>query len=41
MLTIDYRLSTLVDNDRIPCLGEGEINNFGKPVDLLVDETSV
>lgn len=41
VLTIAHRLSTVVDNDRILCLGEGEIKNFGKPVDLLVDETSV
>lgn len=41
VLTIAHRLSTVVDNDRILCLSEGKIKNFGKPIDLLMDESTV
>ena len=41
MLTIAHRLSTIVDNDKIICLSEGELKNFGRPHALLYDETSV
>nr|QUF59454.1 ATP-binding cassette transporter Abcc4-1 [Brachionus angularis] len=41
VLTIAHRLATVVDSDRILCLSEGKIINFGIPKDLLDDETSI
>jgi ATP-binding cassette subfamily C (CFTR/MRP) protein 4 len=41
VLTIAHRLATVVDSDRILCLSEGLIKNFGPPKELLEDETSI
>nr|UOU03341.1 ATP-binding cassette subfamily C4-1-2 [Brachionus rubens] len=41
VLTIAHRLATVVDSDRILCLSEGKIINFGVPRELLQDETSI
>nr|APD26517.1 ATP-binding cassette transporter subfamily C member 4 X1 protein [Brachionus koreanus] len=41
VLTIAHRLATVVDSDRILCLSEGKIVNFGVPKDLLNDQTSI
>ncbi|CAF0837577.1 unnamed protein product [Brachionus calyciflorus] len=41
VLTIAHRLATVVDSDRILCLSEGKIVNFGIPKELLEDETSI
>nr|QNH67890.1 ATP-binding cassette transporter subfamily C member 4 X7 [Brachionus rotundiformis] len=41
VLTIAHRLATVVDSDRILCLSEGNIINFGVPKELLSDQTSI
>ncbi|RNA32981.1 multidrug resistance-associated 4-like [Brachionus plicatilis] len=41
VITIAHRLHTIIDNDRILCLSQGRVVNFGHPIDLLTDKNSV
>nr|UOU03342.1 ATP-binding cassette subfamily C4-4-1 [Brachionus rubens] len=41
VITIAHRLHTIIDNDRILCLSQGKVQNFGRPYELIEDETSV
>merc|ERR1712127_695068 len=41
VLTIAHRLNTIIDSDRIMCLSKGKVENFGRPLDLIKDRSSV
>jgi len=41
VLTIAHRLHTIIDSDRILCLSKGRIESFGRPIDLIEDQTSI
>ena len=41
VLTIAHRLHTIIDSDRILCLSKGRIESFGRPIDLIQDQTSI
>ena len=41
VLTIAHRLHTIIDSDRIMCLSKGRLENFGRPCDLLEDESTI
>nr|UOU03343.1 ATP-binding cassette subfamily C4-4-2 [Brachionus rubens] len=41
VITIAHRLHTIIDNDRILCLSQGKVQNFGRPYELIEDETSI
>ena len=38
VITIAHRLKTIIDYDRILVLGDGQVIQFGKPVDLIRQE---
>nr|APD26522.1 ATP-binding cassette transporter subfamily C member 4 X4 protein [Brachionus koreanus] len=41
VITIAHRLHTIIDNDRILCLSQGRVVNFGRPYELIEDETTI
>nr|QNH67887.1 ATP-binding cassette transporter subfamily C member 4 X4 [Brachionus rotundiformis] len=41
VITIAHRLHTIIDNDRILCLSQGRVVNFGRPYELIEDDTTI
>ncbi|CAF0703154.1 unnamed protein product [Brachionus calyciflorus] len=41
VITIAHRLHTIIDNDRILCLSQGKVQNFGRPYELIEDESTI
>jgi ATP-binding cassette, subfamily C (CFTR/MRP), member 4 len=41
VITIAHRLQTIMDSDKILCLANGELINYGLPFDLLQDKNSI
>lgn len=41
VITIAHRLQTIIDSDRIMCMDKGTLINYGAPIDLLNDESTI
>ncbi len=41
VLTIAHRLRTIIDSDRIMCLSQGKLEDFGTPYELLMNHRTI